>query len=70
MTTLTQEWAPGMFTDASATQVAELLSLLDTYDRVLLDIEIGTILDWVYGDPYPGGAKKLIELLKRSVVQR
>lgn len=70
MTPLEAEWAPGAFLDATAEQVHALLFLTGKYDSLIIDSEIDVILEWVLGLPYPGGAEKLIVLLKQSLEMR
>ena len=65
------EWADGWFSDADAGQIAELISVLDVYERDMADGEVLIMLDWVRGViPYPGGIVKLTTLLRQEIAGR
>lgn len=68
MTPLELEWANGMFTEATEEQLTELIRLIDTQGMV--DVDIRVMMEWVYGLPYPGGARKMIELIKRDLARQ
>lgn len=62
MTPLEVEWMNGSFREATEEQLSELLRLIDEHG--ILDTDMRVILGWIDGIPFPGGARKMIQLLK------